>query len=161
MCTSQRTSREGFGLVEVMVAMTVLAIALLGLVQTILGAQMVARSTRDSSIANAAMLRAVEDFYGACKVDFDAALTAYRDGTVTPTAPPALGKGATITLTLLLDEPAIRPPIDLNNDGDFLDNAVAPANARAGVLRINVVWSGVLGRQELECATIVARGEVQ
>jgi type II secretory pathway pseudopilin PulG len=148
---------RGFTIVEVTVSLVFLVIGVLGFVQAMVSSQILVRGTREMNLAQSAIVNAIEDFRYECGLDFDAALASYAAGSVVPALPPALGASAALSLTLIVDEPRISPPTDLNGDGDFLDIGVATTDAAAGVLRANLNWTGVTGRRELEYTTIVAR----
>ena len=98
-----------------------------------------------------------------CVADFDATLSTYKVMGALPTDATLdrIGRGgAKLTVTLISDETALTPKLDLNGDGDFLDTDVPTADLRAGILRIRIAWNGVLGERSFEHTAILARGEL-
>jgi Tfp pilus assembly protein PilV len=153
-------AERGFGMVDLMACISVMVVGLLGFVTTVTNTYVLSRSSREVDAANTLIVNVVENFRAACAQDFTAALTLYSGGVTLP-VPTDVGSAPAISATLILDEPSISPPIDLNGDGDTVDMAVAPADARAGFLRVDIAWNGVLGPMSLEYTSVVARGHVQ
>ena len=158
--SSLHPNEAGFGLVEAIAAALVLAVGLLGFMTMVTNSHVLSRSSREVDSAQVAIMSVGEEFRVACATDFEAALTTYGGGVV-PVAPTELGTGAVITVLLLNDETKITPPIDLNGDNDNDDTSVSAAQARAGVLRVHIAWTGALGEMHLEYTTVVARGQLE
>ena len=104
---------------------------------------------------------AAEEFHYACGQDFNETLTKYRDALVTPIVPSGLGSGGQLDMTVVLDEPALQPPVDLNGDGDFDDTGLDPADVNLAVLQLVIRWTGVTGERRAAFTTMLARGEAR
>ena len=168
----------GFSLVEVTLGLTLLMIGLLGFVGAIVSTQIMVRVTKETNIANAAIISTIEEFRDACATDFVGAINSYLDedtedvgGVLTPDRLAGLGEGPIMSSVIVLDENQLTPAFDLDGDGVIgavliedgtaSSGIVTPANANAAVLRIRVSWTGVRGPMEVEYTTIVAKGDIQ
>ncbi len=67
----------GFSLVEVTLGLTLLTIGLLGFVGAIVSTQILVRVTKETNIANAAIISTIEEFRDACAADFVGAINSY------------------------------------------------------------------------------------
>ena len=152
---------DGFTLVEVMIAIAVLVVGLLGFISALGSAQVLVRGTKEVNLAHVEILNAVEEFRDACTTDYTAALTLYNAGVVTNIPDSAMGRNAQMTATLVLNETLLTPQMDLNGDKDFLDVAVDPALALLAVLQVKITWDGALGSQEIRYVSMIAKGEVE
>lgn len=72
-----------------------------------------------------------------------------------------VGAEAEMQVFVVVDETSINPPIDLNGDGDTADTNVSINECVAAVLRVVVEWNGANGRRQVECITILAKGEAR
>ncbi|MFQ5504284.1 MAG: hypothetical protein ACE5F1_05725 [Planctomycetota bacterium] len=155
----ERTEQSGLTLIEITVTFTLLAIGLMGFVGSIVSAQYLARATREMDIAHRTMVNIVESFREEAATDFGATMLAYDGGKVIP-LPQELGANANVTATLIRDENAIFPYIDLNKSGTIDTTPIALDMLHAAVLRIELEWNGVIGDRRLEYTTVLARGEL-
>ena len=165
----------GFSLVEVTLGLTLLMIGLLGFVGAIVSTQIMVRVTKETNIANAAIISTIEEFRDACATDFVGAINSYLaedtynvGGVLTPDRLAGLGENPMMSSVVVLDENQLTPAFDLDGNGTIGavplqgdTGIVAPANANAAVLRIRVSWTGVRGPMEVEYTTIVAKGDIQ
>ena len=132
---ASNTSREsGLGLVELFLGSTVLAVAVLGTVGGLMTSLKLAIDTKDANIASEQALAVVREFRESAEIDFDAALSIYRNRTVN-------GSGdRTIQARIILDETRFDPPIDLNGDGDFDDTDLSSIQVDAAYIETTVYW---------------------
>jgi Tfp pilus assembly protein PilV len=158
--TTAIAQQQGFSMIDIMAAITVLVIGVMGFAGMVTNSLLLSRSSLEVDRANNALMNIAEDFRAACAEDFDSALANHGDNPAL-TAPAFVGKDTIITSTLVLDESSVTPNIDLNGDGDTSDSNVSIANTRAGVLRISINWQGVISPMSLEYTTIVARSQIQ
>ena len=152
---------DGFTLVEVMIALAILVVGILGFISALGSAQVLVRGTKEVNLAHIEILNAVEDFRDACATDYVAALNAFKAGAVTDIPSSAMGQNVQMTATLVLDETLLTPPMDINGDLDFLDVAVDPAAVLLAVLHVKITWDGALGSQEIHYVSLIAKGEVE
>ena len=156
------TGQSGFTLVEFSMALVLLVTGLLGFVAALISSQTLTRASREMVIAHSALNSTIETFRDACVADFDAAVTGYSYQTnVNLDLLRGIGSGENMITRIIVDETRVQPPIDLNGDGDYNDTTVPLADLVAAVLRVQVVWSGVSGRRDVEYTSIVSRGEFQ
>ncbi|MEM7201907.1 MAG: hypothetical protein AAF628_16695 [Planctomycetota bacterium] len=153
--TASRDGEGGFSLVEASVVISVMVIGVLGLLSAMVSAQMLSRTTREMDEASMALVEAVEVFRSDCSDDFDGAVDAVISGGAL--FPPGPGRNTRLWRTVVSDETAISPPIDLNGDGDLLDTAVAVADADAAVVVFKITWRGARGAREVEYTVVVSR----
>ena len=172
----------GFSLVEVTLGLTLLMIGLLGFVGAIVSTQIMVRVTKETNIANAAIISTIEEFRDACATDFVGAINSYVEvdtgdgnGVLSLDRLAGIGEEAMMTSVIVLDESELTPGFDLDGDGvvgSYLvedegevvqsGSGIATAEtANAAVLRIRVSWTGVRGPMEVEYTTIVAKGEIE
>ena len=82
-------------------------------------------------------------------------MQAWQEGRSRPALSGELGSLATFTADVVLDETRLSPPVDLNGDGDTLDDAVSPSQARAVGLHLRLVWGAE--QRSLEHTVLVRR----
>ena len=157
----QSSNDTGFSAVEIMIAMAVLSIGLMGFIGVLSSAQVLARGSKEFNAANNAIISAVEVFREECRIDFEAALTKYNPGLV-ESASADVGADATISRSVILDENAITsPPIDINGNGNQVDVVTDLSTVRVAVFRIRLSWQSASGTRTLEQIALLARGELQ
>lgn len=155
-----RATEQGFSVVEICMAVVLVVLGLLGLISSVVGAQVLGRDNQERNLANAAAMTAIELFRENCRADFTAAITAHQTAVNMTTAVGVVPPHGMVTAIVRRNEPGQQPPIDLNGDGDTLDNNVAAAACRFAVLEVTVQWRGARGNQSFTTKAIFARGDV-
>jgi type II secretory pathway pseudopilin PulG len=157
-----RSPRSAFTLLEVLMAVTVLVLALFGLLSTILSASALQRANRETTVALAAAREKVEQLQTQRIHELVAAYG--PTGTTPGFAVPGLNplSGATVgTVTILTDEtitdPELGMPRDLNGDGDSTDTDVSTGRMFLLPAQITLRWQGATGERQLSVPTLVAR----
>jgi len=159
---SNRVARTeaGFSTVEVLIAIAVLSIGLLGFIGVLSSAQVLSRGSKEMNGASNAIVSAVEKFRQECRDDFDGALSKYEDGLSESVNLEPIGT-ATLWRTTILDETAIQSPaIDIDGDGDTNDVVTDLTTVKAAVLRVRLEWKSASGVRSLEHVAVIARGDV-
>ena len=181
LVAAPRFRRAAFTLVEVCIAAAVLAVAISGLVGSLLAGMTLERVNRESAIAQEAALRALERLQG---VPFREIFANYDDwtgddaGLLVPARGPNFpvrglspqdgdldgACGEVWFPTVVVDlvpqlredviDPALGMPRDLDSDGvvDALDHA---GNFRLLPVRVRVQWRGVSGDRVLDVDTVL------
>ena len=149
--TSTHVNREsGFGLVEMMLGATVLAVALMGSASALATGMMVAVDTKMANRANDAALTVIEDFRASCSADFNTALNTYGG------LQSKVGN-YNVTSAVVLDETRFSPRIDLNGDGDTDDSNLTSAEVNAVYISVKVEWGD---GKSMSIVDLLARSEV-
>jgi len=157
---SSSRHEAGLSAIEILIAIAVLSIGLLGFIGTLSSAQFLTRGTKELNAANLAIISAVEVFREECRTDFEGTLAKYQNGMVAA-APAGIGSGATIEQTVILDETQITsPPIDINGNGTHVETVTDLSTVRIAVLRIRLSWTSASGPRSLEHVALVARGDL-
>ncbi|MCO5169911.1 MAG: type II secretion system GspH family protein [Planctomycetes bacterium] len=138
-----RVGQAAFSLIELMVAMTILSIALLAFG----GAVSTSTTQRQLSEERRAAEQALSSYLEQLRTMTIAQVLA-EPATATPTIPGL--SGVTRTLTVYRDEPgpggpegaALGFPVDINGDGDTTDMAVPPAEVLVLPTRLSLTWVG-------------------
>lgn len=151
---------SGFTIIEFAIASVVLVVGLMGFVAAIVTSQVMVRATHEVNAANNSAISAIEKFRRDCVDDFTATVTSYKNMGTLPMTPDLDHIGAIATVTVISDETALLPPLDLNGDGDTADTDVPAAELNAAILRLNITWKGVLGNRSIEHTAILAKGDL-
>jgi hypothetical protein len=182
--TTGRASERGLSLVEVTVAVGVLAVALTGLVGAMTLAAKQSALSSEMSIAQDAARAKAEEMHG---TRFDDLLPTYRGHTFAVTGLTAVPSNTSVGRVVLhtrssvcfrhgaFSEQMFREdnpgspgtaahdertrmglPMDLNGDGDATDD-VCRELAQRVVARIVVEWRGAAGDQEVDLCVVIGR----
>ncbi len=178
----RRTGRDGYTLVETMVAAIVVGVAVMGAISAILSSVGVTRVNRDTAVARQAAQRRMEEIqsvpfqetFAAFNEDVgdDAALSVPAPGAgfavpgLTPLEGDPDGMCGRITFPLgaggapgVLREDVVDPglgmPLDLNLDA-VLDGLDHSGDYVLLPVRVQVEWRGVTGRRRTELVTVLA-----
>ncbi len=177
-----KRSRAGFALVEVMMAAVVLTVAISGLSASILVAMSLNRVNRDTSIAQQAARRTLEEIesrtfseifaaYNA-NVGDDAGLLSAALGAnfavqgLNPLPGDADGQCGRVIFPTQLNggieqlredvvDVELGMPLDLNGDLGVIDGLDHAANYRLLPVRVRVEWQGAIGPRRVDMETIL------
>jgi hypothetical protein len=176
---SPRRRRGGFTIVEVCVSTCVLAIAVSGMIGSLVAATALRRVTNESALAERAAARVIEEMHGRPFADVFRAYNGWAgddlgltggpaasafavqgldvqpgdaDGLCGEVTFPALDVAGVLQLREDLDDAALGLPRDLNLDGlvDDLDHA---ADHLVLPVRVRIRWRGVSGDRQLDVET--------
>ena len=178
--TQRARTNAGFSLLEVVIAITVLTLALIGATGSILAGDRLQRVNRESALAENAVREVLESMRGSVLATtfarFNATAGDDPAGVVSPgatfaveglRAPPQNGGApvGSIVFPVVLDggvpelredvvDAALGMPADLNGDGaiDAVDHS---ADYRVLPVRVQVQWCGVLGTRTLTVETVL------
>jgi Tfp pilus assembly protein PilV len=106
--------RRGTSLIEILIAMSVLAVALIAFLSLIISSNSLSSSSREGSIASYELQSAIEDTFA---VTYDEFRTRYPNGYVFPAATYNTLRNENITLTRLAQDPGgswIEYRVDIN-----------------------------------------------
>lgn len=140
-----RRRGRGFTLIEVLIAVNVMIVGLLGFDSALKSAQVQVRFNQEANRAEVEILSAVEEFRSAWARDLDATVAAYKNGVARMFRDSLMGDNVRLTARLVLDE----HENEEGGDSRFADAHVAPAAARPAVLQLTVTWDGILGPREI------------
>ncbi|HEX6811395.1 MAG TPA: hypothetical protein VF384_07220 [Planctomycetota bacterium] len=154
-----RPNREGgFALVELFMGATVLIVGSLALMTLLLTSARVSEDARVRTLARDEAVTVIEDFRNICRNGFAAAVTEYA-GREVACQRIAVGKdSAKVQTEIVLDESAVSPPMDLNGDGDTIDNSLTANELAVVCMTARITWQS--GKQVERFATIIARADV-
>jgi len=139
-----RRRGKGFTLTEVLIAVNVMIVGLLGLDSALKTAQAQVRGNQEANLAEVEIRSAVEEFRAAWARDLDATVAAYKNGVARMLRDSLMGRNVRLVARLVPEE----PENEKAGDSSLADGHVAPA-ARPKVLQLTVTWDGVLGPREI------------
>ncbi|MBI4616028.1 MAG: hypothetical protein HY720_20595, partial [Planctomycetes bacterium] len=153
-----QVERAGFNLLEVSFASAILAVGIFGLVSAILSSNRLNEQSRESQLAlHGAQTVAAEIQAYARGHTLDEVIGAYDGQTVAVKGLTEVeGASDVIRIDFILDETAVTPALDINNDGDTSDPAVPVTEVVIAPVRIRAQWSPpVGGDRTLEIVTTI------
>lgn len=146
--TAAKPDHEGgFTFIELVLAVAFLSTSMIAFISSMFSAQTLSQQSRTMHRANAAIIRQNETFQEQCELSFEDVVDTYQKGNVQITPPKKLGDNTWMKVEIILDETALTPAIDLNDDGDTTDRVVLPKDARAVVLKTTLGWTNSKGRK--------------
>lgn len=162
-------NNRGFTMIEVIIAGTILTIALLGLLSTMLSASTLQRNNRESTMAqnavaaqieimHSAEVRRLPDFFGPGTTGATFTIPGLDPVAPLSTTAPRIPVGSVeLFFDETLDRPDLGLPRDLNSDGDMTDTNIRDSRLVLVPARVSVRWQGINGVREITAVTLLCR----